>query len=146
MKALCIKQPWASLVVTGIKKVECRTWKTNFRGPVLICSSKGDVEWEDGGDPLVLPGGMALGVVELLDVRPMTKADLETAYLPDDWRADALKGYAWHVSPLYGVVPFPTKGKLNLFNIDAPLEKIPDSFADHWEYLRFQQGLSYQTR
>ena len=90
MKALSIKQPWASLVVTGTKRIECRTWKTNFRGP--------------------------------------------------------LQGYAWHISPLYSIVPFPIKGKLNLFNVDNPLEKIPESIVDHWEYLRFQQGLSYKTR
>lgn len=58
MKALSIKQPWASLVATGIKNIECRTWKTNYRGEILICSSKGDMEWEDGGERLILPGGI----------------------------------------------------------------------------------------
>jgi hypothetical protein len=36
MKALTVKQPWASLVVEGIKDIENRTWKTNFKGRVLI--------------------------------------------------------------------------------------------------------------
>ena len=36
MKAITIKQPWASLIVEGIKDIENRTWKTNFRGRVLI--------------------------------------------------------------------------------------------------------------
>lgn len=90
MKALSIKQPWASLVVAGHKTVECRTWKTSYRGPLLICSSKGDFEINDG---LIAPGGMGLGVVELVDVLPMTKADLEQSFLPKDWYADALKVY-----------------------------------------------------
>lgn len=38
MKAITVKQPWASLIVHGIKDVENRTWKTNFRGRVLIHS------------------------------------------------------------------------------------------------------------
>lgn len=36
MKAITIKQPWASLIVEGVKDIENRTWKTNFRGRILI--------------------------------------------------------------------------------------------------------------
>lgn len=36
MKALTIKQPWAQLIVDGIKPIENRTWKTNFRGRVYV--------------------------------------------------------------------------------------------------------------
>ena len=35
-KAISIKQPWAYLIASGIKDVENRTWRTNFRGKVLI--------------------------------------------------------------------------------------------------------------
>lgn len=132
MKAISIKQPWASLVAAGHKTVECRTWKTHYRGPLLICSSKGDFEINDG---LIAPGGMALGVVELIDVRPMTKADLEPAYLPEDWHNDALKGFAWHVKKLYEIKPFPVTGKLNLFSVDTGLERLPPQFQDHCVYL-----------
>lgn len=133
MKAISIKQPWASLVAAGYKTVECRTWKTAYRGPLLICSSKGDFEINDG---LVSPGGMALGVVELIDISPMTKADLEKSFLPEDWYADALKGYAWHVKKSYEIIPFPVKGKLNLFEVDAEMEKLPDGYKDHCVYLK----------
>ena len=36
VKVLTVKQPWASLIVHGIKDIENRSWKTNFRGRVLI--------------------------------------------------------------------------------------------------------------
>ena len=36
MKAITIKQPWASLIVHGIKDVENRSWKTNYRGRIYI--------------------------------------------------------------------------------------------------------------
>ncbi|TDQ27647.1 ASCH domain-containing protein [Tenacibaculum caenipelagi] len=39
MKALSIKQPWASLIANGIKDIENRTWKTSFRGRIYIHSS-----------------------------------------------------------------------------------------------------------
>jgi len=35
-KALSARQPWAWLIVNGYKDVENRTWRTHFRGPVLI--------------------------------------------------------------------------------------------------------------
>jgi hypothetical protein len=42
MKALSIKQPWASLIAHGIKDIENRTWKTHFRGRIYIhASAKG---------------------------------------------------------------------------------------------------------
>lgn len=40
MKALTIKQPWAHLICTGVKGVENRTWKSKYRGTILIHSSK----------------------------------------------------------------------------------------------------------
>ena len=39
MKALSIKQPWASLIAHSIKDIENRTWKTNFRGRIYIHTS-----------------------------------------------------------------------------------------------------------
>ncbi len=40
MKALSIRQPWAWLIVQGIKDVENRTWRTSYRGPLLIHTGK----------------------------------------------------------------------------------------------------------
>ncbi|WP_313411044.1 ASCH domain-containing protein [Sphingobacterium multivorum] len=39
MKAISIKQPWATLIALNIKPIENRSWKTNFRGKVLIHAS-----------------------------------------------------------------------------------------------------------
>lgn len=36
MKVFTVHQPWASLIVHGIKDIENRTWRTNYRGRVLI--------------------------------------------------------------------------------------------------------------
>jgi len=45
MKVLSIKQPWASLIVQGLKDIENRTWKTNFRGRILIHASQNDFDF-----------------------------------------------------------------------------------------------------
>ena len=38
MKVLTIREPWASLIITGYKTYEFRSWKTNYRGKILIHS------------------------------------------------------------------------------------------------------------
>jgi hypothetical protein len=38
--ALSIKQPWAALIVAGVKSVEVRTWGTSRRGPILIHAAR----------------------------------------------------------------------------------------------------------
>jgi hypothetical protein len=40
MKALSIRQPWASLIVSYGKDIENRNWRTNIRGKILIHASK----------------------------------------------------------------------------------------------------------
>jgi hypothetical protein len=52
MKALSVKQPWASLICTprednpllGIKDIENRTWRTHFRGKIYIHASAKKVD------------------------------------------------------------------------------------------------------
>lgn len=36
MKAITIWQPWATLLATGEKKFETRSWATKYRGPIAI--------------------------------------------------------------------------------------------------------------
>ena len=40
MYAIAVSQPWAWLIVNGIKDIENRSWKTKIRGRVLIHASK----------------------------------------------------------------------------------------------------------
>jgi hypothetical protein len=39
MKALAVRQPYAWLIVAGRKPIENRSWKTEYRGPLLIHSA-----------------------------------------------------------------------------------------------------------
>ncbi len=41
MKVITIKQPWATLIAEGYKEYEFRTWKTKYRGDILIHAGKG---------------------------------------------------------------------------------------------------------
>lgn len=42
MKTITLWQPWASLVAIGAKKIETRSWATNYRGPIAIHAAKKD--------------------------------------------------------------------------------------------------------
>ena len=41
MKTITIKQPYATLIAEGLKEYEFRTWKTKYRGDILIHAGKG---------------------------------------------------------------------------------------------------------
>ena len=41
MKVITVKQPFATLIAEGLKEYEFRTWKTKFRGDILIHAGKG---------------------------------------------------------------------------------------------------------
>ena len=121
MKALSIRQPWASLIAVGRKRIETRTWNTNYRGKLLIISSKKAVEKDTPYGGLLNIGlrfGKALAIVELVDCRPMKKEDEKLARSP--YHPDL---YAWILSSIKAIEPFPVKGKLRLFEVDYEEEK-----------------------
>jgi hypothetical protein len=45
MKVLTLTQPWATLVAIGAKRIETRSWSTNYRGPLAIHAAKGFPKW-----------------------------------------------------------------------------------------------------
>ena len=40
MKVITLIEPWGSLIMLGIKTIETRSWKTNYRGELYIHTSK----------------------------------------------------------------------------------------------------------
>ena len=81
MKIISIKQPWASLIVNGLKNIENRDWRTHHRGPVLIHASQrqDDITAEElrrrfnvGMPKKMLKGGVVgiVDVVDCVDARP----------------------------------------------------------------------------
>jgi hypothetical protein len=107
MKALSVRQPWASLIASGKKTIEVRSWRTHYRGPLLICAAK---------RPSGLgPVGVALAIVNLIDVRPFNPRDARAACCnaaPD--------GFAWVLRDVRRIDPFPVAGKLKMFEVPLP--------------------------
>ena len=112
MKAISIKQPWASLIAAGIKTREIRQWPTDHRGPLLIVSSRRPV----------LEGhrhGAALCTVEIVGCRPMTPDDVPFACVRDFYHGH----YAWELGRVQLIEPFGVVGQLRLFDVADGLVK-----------------------
>lgn len=119
MKALSVRQPWASLIASGTKTIEVRSWRTHYRGKLVICAS---------GRPslaqpnVALPGDMPLGasicVVELVDCREIQPGDDASACF------DGPVGFAWVLRAARAIVQTPIKGRLSFFDVDIPLTPI----------------------
>lgn len=71
MRALSIRQPYAELILRGIKKIEYRKMVTHIRGRIYIYASltPGHIDdWEDiQKKPGDLPTGVLVGTVEITD-------------------------------------------------------------------------------
>lgn len=73
MKALSIRQPYAHNIIFDGKDVENRTWRTHYRGPVLIHASKNH-QGIDKQDRLRFQFGGIVGMAEIVDcVREMPR-------------------------------------------------------------------------
>lgn len=104
-KAISLKQPWANLVASGKKTIETRKWSTKYRGDLVICSSK---------NPKIEPAGYALCIIELYDVKPMTKKDEKKACIKV-----YPKAYSWFLRNILPInPPISVKGSLGIFNLE----------------------------
>ena len=67
-RALTVRQPWASLIIAGIKDVENRTWKTTYRGTLIIHAGRVDPRpmAEHGRLLPAYPAGAIIGTVDLV--------------------------------------------------------------------------------
>ncbi len=109
-KALCVRQPEADLIVFGRKTIEVRTWRTAYRGALLITASKRkplDPQFADS------PLGCLVGAVDLVDCRPFTESDQDAAL------CDFEPGlYAWALAnPRVTPQPIPTRSLPGLFDL-----------------------------
>lgn len=127
MKVLTIKQPWASLIMLGLKKYEFRSWKTDYRGELLIHAGKGIDK--DGMErlkkyiPENMPTEKILGKVKLIDCIKTSSEFYDKVQKENkDIYAKSVfnQDYAWQmeVIEVYDN-PIKVKGKLRLWNYEG---------------------------
>jgi len=137
MKAITIQQPYAGLLVLGVKKFETRSWNTKYRGELAIHASAritpdGQfwLNWLAAEFPdKFFPGsewqticsqqGMVIGSVDLTDTfstnQPMKIESLER--MLGDFSENR---YYWKCeNPVVFPAPIPAKGALSLWNWES---------------------------
>lgn len=113
MKALTVRQPWASLIIAGRKDVENRTWCTDHRGRLAIHAGLH-----------IDPDGVRAHprLARELDVERWRGFVLGTVTLVgcvDDSNSRWADPGAWHwllCNPRHYSRPVPAKGKLGLWD------------------------------
>jgi len=147
---LSLRQPWATLIALGAKRVETRSWPTRRRGPFLVHASRGmprqnvalcqrepirSILAEAGyPTPESLPRGAIVGAARLVDCRLITP---ETDVPPLEREVDHFSPgrFAWYlVEPRRLASPVPARGRLGFWPLPGPVA------AAVLEQLRFPPG------
>ena len=135
IKVLTVKNPYAFLILAGIKKYEIRSWSTKYRGPLYIHSAKVPIKEYDVNTvkgisrlknhhisiDLMAMHGYLLGKVELVDIKkigddiPKPQAALDGCCSIDD-----NDKYAWVLhNPEIASLTIPVQGKLGLWSLET---------------------------
>lgn len=127
MKALSIQQPWAWLIVNGIKDIENRDWRTNFRGDFLVhAGKKFDVQsYSELIKPsffmkLKLPLALEFhlgGIVGIASLDDCLEFSLS------DWFCGK---YGFRIERQSPLPFFECRGQLNFFDVNYPADLVPD--------------------
>lgn len=146
MKAFTLTQPWASLVTTGEKKYETRSWQTKYRGPLVIHSAKTfpkparEICFANPVFRLTLERlgfqlknlqvdmlfGFILGMVDLVEVSEIDdtfKFNSNSLTSKEMEFGDYTNGrYAWKFENPRTILPIKAKGALSLWKVPGPIE------------------------
>ena len=145
MKALSIRQPWAYLIVNGIKDVENRTWHTDFRGRIFVhaglskedmtkevlASIVGRLDSNSAGRLMLVYAlqeyGAIIGEVDIVDCVWNHKSK---------WRAIGQWQFVL-ANPVAYTQPIPCRGQLGFFSVsqienktDKPETEYSNTFRD----------------
>lgn len=128
MKVITIKQPFATLIAEGYKGYEFRTWKTKFRGEVLIHAGKtvdrlAMKRFEKLG--LEYPTGVILAKATLTDCIKVDEKMIEKLHEEDSLVYSGFKsnpeweGYGFKLENVEKIEPIEINGSLGFWNYDC---------------------------
>lgn len=126
MKGITIREPWASLIVNGYKKYEFRSWKTNYRGKILIHTGltlERDNTFKFCDYNLNYGHGEIIGEAILTDCILVTKEFEDELYSINPLvygKSEHARVYAWKLeNVLMYEKRIPYKGQLGLWNYNV---------------------------
>jgi hypothetical protein len=135
--AISLHQPWASLIASGHKCFETRSWPTKYRGPIAIHAAKKIEE-----DPRLLkllgipaskvPRGAIVAIADLADCVQMDAAFIaaqsDTERMCGDW---SVGRWAWRLENVRTIEPVAARGMQGLWQWEMPpfLEVVDHKFV-----------------
>lgn len=125
MKVLTIKEPWATLIIEGYKMYEFRSWRTKYRGKILIhagMSLERDNAEKFKDYNLEYSKGAIIGEAEITDCIFVTKEindELRKINPLVYGKSGHVEKYAWKLENIKKYdKPIPIKGQLGLWNYE----------------------------
>ncbi len=127
MKVLSVKEPFATLLANGIKKIETRSWSTKYRGIIYIHASLKiekykNTEFNNLIKNMSFMPGYILCKANLVDCIYMNeefinkiKENNYTEYLCGDYQEGR---YGWVLENVEVIEPIKAKGKLGIWNFE----------------------------
>ena len=123
MKVLTIKEPFATLIMEGYKKYEFRSWKTKYRGKILIhagMSIEKDMLERFKEYNLSYSKGVIIGEAEIVDcilVDDEFNEELKKINKTVYGKSNHVETYAWKLENVIKYdEPIYIKGQLGLWN------------------------------
>lgn len=127
MKVITIKQPFASLIAVGLKEYEFRTWKTSYRGDLLIHAGKSidkEAMKKFEAYDLEYPLGCIIAKATLTDCVKVDSELRETLNLKNKLVYSGTtenlqwEGYGFKLENIQQIDPIFLNGKLGLWEFD----------------------------
>jgi hypothetical protein len=128
MRCLTVLQPWATLIAIGAKRIETRSWPTNYRGPLAIHAGKNkqyfnelglNIAYGEEGVLFVtgLPYGCIVATCELAGCQLVERSDIYLLGNQEKRFGDYSIGrYMWFLDDVKILPePIPAKGAMGLW-------------------------------
>ena len=127
MKAISLWQPWATAIALGVKRVETRSWSTNYTGPLAIHAAKhwtkaekefAGVEHALGRLPARLPFGAIVATCTLIGCRFTEDVERQVSAIERIYGNYSAGRFAWFLDNIIALPePIPFKGAQGFFNV-----------------------------
>ncbi len=148
LRALTVKDPWATLIAIGSKQIETRSYRTRYRGPIAIHSSKafsredqelcsqeplrGTLDRAEIRSPIAMPRGAIVAIAEIVGCDQVPGGQgWEATIPPEPERSFGFYSpgrWMWRLANIRRLTePVPCRGMLGLWR---PSPEVMEAIAD----------------
>src|SRR6185312_6367481 len=103
VKAVAVREPWASQIVAGATTTAFKSFRTPYRGEILIVCD--EEPW------------YGLALAELVDVQTISR----------EMNAPLQRGYAWQFRNAVALTRFPAMHRSGLYTVEVPEGALPET-------------------